>query len=226
MVTARRARCTTRSPSSATGSRPRSWPPSTPIGGAPALAAGHSLGAATLLRAEEQQPGTLRACWAFEPVLIPDSWDAEPPPSHLIEASRRRRLVFGSRQEAFDRFRSKPPFASCEPEAVWAYVEQGSAPQPDGSIRLTCSGDTEANIYESNEQLDFTRFASIACPVVIAAGAEKATGNELPAMVAPLVAGALGDARLEVLPGVTHFGPMEDGELVAGSILAHLGAFV
>src|SRR4051812_11001019 len=61
------------------------------IGGAPALAAGHSLGGATLLRAEQQRPGTLRACWAFEPVLIPDTWEIKPPPSNLIEASRRRR---------------------------------------------------------------------------------------------------------------------------------------
>ena len=129
------------------------------IGGAPVLAAGHSLGAATLLRAEQRHPGTLKACWAFEPVLIPDTWDAAPPPSSLVESSRRRRLVFASVQEAFDRFRSKPPFANCEPEAVWAYIEQGSAPQSDGSVKLTCSGETEANIYETNERLDFSQFA-------------------------------------------------------------------
>jgi len=195
------------------------------IGGAPVLAAGHSLGGATLVRTEQQFPGTLRACWAFEPVLIPDSWDAEPPPSHLIEASRRRRLVFASVDEAVARFRSKPPFAGCEAEAVSAYVEQGSAPQPDGTIRLTCSGDTEANIYEANERLDFTRFAAVSCPTVIGAGAAVALGNEIPPMVASLVADALGDARLEVLPGVTHFAPMEDGALVARSILGHLGRF-
>jgi len=39
------------------------------------------------------------------------------------------------------------------------------------------------------------------------------------------VAEALGDARLEILPGVTHFAPMEDGALVARSIIAHLGRF-
>src|SRR4051794_3621273 len=55
-------------------------------GGPPVLAAGHSLGAATLLRAEQQRPGTLRACWAFEPVLVPDTWDTGSPPSALIEA--------------------------------------------------------------------------------------------------------------------------------------------
>lgn len=196
------------------------------IGGAPALAAGHSLGGATLLRAEQARPGTLRACWAFEPVLIPDTWEAGPPPSNLIEASRRRRLVFASVPEAVDRFRSKPPYAGCEPEAVRAYVEQGTVPQPDGTVRLTCSGETEASIYETNERLDFSLLAAISCPVVVAAGAEVAMGNEVPPMVAPLVADAVADGRLEVLPGVTHFAPMEDGRLVARSILDHLGRFV
>jgi pimeloyl-ACP methyl ester carboxylesterase len=195
------------------------------IGGGPVLAAGHSLGAATLLRAEQQHPGTLKACWAFEPVLVPDNWEDRPSPSALIEASRRRRVVFASVQEAVDRFRSKPPFAGCEPEAVWAYVELGSAPQADGTVKLTCSGETEASIYETNERPDFSQFATISCPVVVAVGAAVATGNELPPLVAPLVAEALGDGRLETLPGVTHFAPMEDGALVAHSMLDHLSRF-
>jgi len=194
------------------------------IGGAPALAAGHSLGGATLVRTEQQHPGTLRAAWVFEPVLVPTTWDVKPPPSGLIEASRRRRLVFASVEEAVGRFRSKPPFADCEAEAVQRYVEIGTAPQPDGTVKLTCTGETEASIYESNEQLDFTRFAEITCPITVAAGAAMAMGNELPPMVAPLVAEALGDGRLEILQGVTHFAPMEDGALVAGSIIRHLSS--
>ena len=196
------------------------------IGGVPVLAAGHSLGGATLIRTEQQHPGTLTACWVFEPVLVPDTWETKPPPSGLIEASRRRRVVFASVDEAVARFRSKPPFAGCEADAVRAYVERGTAPQPDGTVKLTCSGETEASIYESNEQLDFSRFAAITCPAVVAAGAALATGNELPPMVAPLVAAALGDGRLEVMAGVTHFAPMENGALVARSIIGHLGRFV
>jgi pimeloyl-ACP methyl ester carboxylesterase len=195
------------------------------IGGAPALAAGHSLGAATLLRAEQHRPGTLRACWAFEPVLVPDTWEAGPAPSMLIEASRRRRMVFPSVAEAVERFMSKPPFAGCEAEAVRAYVERGTVPQGDGTVRLTCSGETEASIYETNERLDFAGFAAVTCPVVVAAGAATASGNELPQALAPAVADALGNGRLEVLPGVTHFAPMEDGALIARSILAHLTAW-
>ncbi len=195
------------------------------MGGAPVLAAGHSLGAATLLRTEQQSPGTLRAVWAFEPVLIPADWDSKRPPSMLIEASRRRRVVFDSVDAAVARFRSKPPFSNCEEAAVRAYVTVGSTEQPDGTIRLTCAGDTEARIYESNEQLDFRAFATISCPTVVAAGAGVASGNDIPPMVAPLVAKALGDGRLEILDGLTHFAPMEDGARVAAAVIDHLDRF-
>jgi pimeloyl-ACP methyl ester carboxylesterase len=192
------------------------------IGGAPVLAAGHSLGGATLLRTEQDHPGTLRACWAFEPVLIPDTFETTAPPSNLIEASRRRRLVFASVDEAVERYSSKPPFAGCEPAAVRAYVEIGTTDQPDGTVKLTCSGETEASIYETNERLDFSTFGAVSIPVVVAVGEAVAMGNEIPPLVAPLVAEALGDARLEVMPGVTHFAPMEAGERVAASIRAFL----
>jgi pimeloyl-ACP methyl ester carboxylesterase len=186
------------------------------------VAAGHSLGAAALLRTEQDQPGTFRALWAFEPVLIPDTWETDRPPSLLIELSRKRRMVFASVDEAVARFRSKPPFDHCEAEAVHAYVAGGVVDLPDGTVRLTCWGDTEARIYESNERLDFRAFAAIRCPVAVAAGGEVAGGNDIPPLVAPLVAEALGDGRHEVLDGLTHFAPMEDGARVAEAIVAFL----
>jgi len=194
----------------------------TAMGGAPALAAGHSLGGATLVRTEQQHPGTLRAAWVFEPVLVPDASEVQSAPGGLVEAARRRRTVFASVDEAVARFSAKPPFAGCEPAAVRAYVEVGSASQPDGTVRLTCSGETEARIYATNERLDFAAFGAITCPVVVAAGAATASGNELPPLLAPAVAAALGDGRLETIEGVTHFAPMEDGAGVARSILDHL----
>lgn len=195
-----------------------------PDGGAPSpiVAAGHSLGAATLIRTEQAHPGTFRAIWAFEPVLIPAAWETRRAPSALIEASRRRRMVFSSVDEAVSRFSSKPPFAGCEPDAVRAYVDVGTVALPDGSVRLTCSGETEARIYESNEELDFSGFAAITCPVQVAAGASVAAGNDLPPLVAPLVADALGNGELHTMPGLTHFAPMEDGERVAAAIVAFL----
>ncbi|MFN0027598.1 MAG: alpha/beta fold hydrolase [Acidimicrobiales bacterium] len=188
----------------------------------PIVAAGHSLGGATLLRTEEHHSGTFAGLWLFEPVVIPQGWEEVRAPSMLIEASRRRRMEFDSVEEAYGRFISKPPFSGCQPEAVRAYVEIGTYPLPDGGVRLSCAGETEARIYESNERKDMSQLRSMMCPVVVAAGAAVAAGNDVPPRVAPLIVAGLGNGRLEMMDDLTHFAPMEDGEAVARSIIAHL----
>lgn len=192
------------------------------MGGAPVLAAGHSLGGATLLRTEEQHRGTFAALWAFEPVIIPADWAEPPAPSVLIEASRRRRMEFASVEEALERFTAKPPFSRCQPEAVRAYIEIGSYPLAGGGIRLSCEGETEARIYESNERKDLSQLGGLTCPIMVGAGGAMAAGNDLPPRVAPLIASALGNGALEVFEDLTHFAPMEDGDRVAKAIIAHL----
>jgi pimeloyl-ACP methyl ester carboxylesterase len=193
------------------------------VGGPPVVAAGHSLGGATLLRAEVARPGTFVGLWLFEPVVVPVGFPRpEGGPAMLIEMSRRRRMAFDSVEEAFSRFRSKPPYSDCEEAAVRAYVELGTYPLPDGGVRLSCSGDTEARIFESGGEVDFATLAAVTCPVAVALGANVAVGNDLPPRVAPLVAEALPDGHLERFEHLTHFGPMEDGSLVAAAIEAHL----
>ena len=59
-------------------------------------------------------------------------------------------------------------------DAVRAYVELGTFPLADGRVRLSCSGETEARIYESNERRDFAELAAVDCPIVIAAGGDVA----------------------------------------------------
>lgn len=192
------------------------------VGGGPIVAAGHSLGAVTLLKAELARPGTFSALWVFEPVMVPPELGADRAPTMLIEASRRRRMEFDSVDDAVTRFCSKPPYANCEADAVRAYVETGTYPVEDGRVRLSCSGEIEARIYESNERRPLDEVAPITIPVVVAAGAEVAMGNDLPPMVAPLIAEALGNGRLELFDGLTHFGPMENGAVVAAAIVEHL----
>jgi hypothetical protein len=87
-------------------------------------------------------------------------------------------------------------------------------------VRLTCAGDTEARIYEGAEPEDFGRFATVTCPAVVAMG--DLVEGELPAVVAPLVADALGAGRLRKFPGLTHLGPMEEPAQVARAIGADL----
>jgi pimeloyl-ACP methyl ester carboxylesterase len=179
---------------------------------------GHSKGAAALLLAEERRPGTFRALYCYEPIVFP----ADPPPgpmgtNPLAESARRRRETFGSFDEAYDNFASKPPLDELHPEALRAYVDHGFAAQGDGSVRLKCHGEHEARVYEMGSSHGaFGGLGDVRCPVTVACGGDGSP----PAAFAPLVADALPNGRLEEFPTLGHFGPLQDPALVAQSVLA------
>lgn len=189
-------------------------------------AVGHSLGGATIIRAELEQPDTFSGMWTFEPVIVPPGGPRPDDQHPLVVASRKRRSRFASVEEALSRFRSKAPYSDCEEAAVRAYIELGTQPVdpsvPDGEIELTCWGETEAQVFMSGSPTDFDTLAAVRCPTVVARGEAMAPGNEIPPQMAAPVAAALGDGRLLPMDGLTHFGPMEDGLTVANAILDHL----
>lgn len=190
------------------------------IGGGPILTAGHSLGAVATVVETLRNPDTFTAAWLFEPVLVPDTFERPPSAAAgtLIEAARKRRQEFDSVDEIYERFRSKPPYSKCTPESVRAYVEIGTYDLPAGGVRLSCLGENEARVFESGIPQDFSTYAAVRTPMVIACGGTAEKGD-VPAIVAPLVAEALGNATLETFSDLTHFGPMEDPEAIAASIL-------
>ena len=188
--------------------------------GAPACYAGHSLGGAAAVFAAIRRPELFRGLWLFEPVVVPTGvFDERPKPTFLIEASRRRRMDFDSLDDAVARLGSKPPFNGCDPVAVRAYLEIGTFPT-DGGVRLACSGENEARVFGSGEEVDFARLAAITVPTVVVSGGSADEANALPPQLAPLVAQAIPGARHEHHPGLSHFGPMEDGVAMAASLTA------
>lgn len=181
------------------------------------LGVGHSSGATALLLAEQARPGTFRALYCFEPVLVP----ADPPlgrdtGSWLAAATRRRRDRFSSRDEAFRHYRSRQPFAAVAPAALRAYVDHGLAEVPGGAVRLKCRPEHEAMVYEMGAAHDaYPRLCEVRCPVVLVRGElTDATGPGL----LDDVAARLPDARLEVVTGVGHLGPLEAPGVVAESV--------
>jgi pimeloyl-ACP methyl ester carboxylesterase len=180
---------------------------------------GHSMGGAALLLAEAARPGTFRALACFEPIVFP----VEGPPrggGHLAEGARRRRATFGSRDEAFANFSAKPPLSVFVPGALRAYVDHGLADLPEGGVALKCRPEVEAATYEgATAHGGWDRLPEVRCPVTVLTGeTTDAVGGEL----ARLQAGRLPEGRVEVVPGVGHFGPMEDPALVAGVLGAAL----
>jgi pimeloyl-ACP methyl ester carboxylesterase len=182
------------------------------------FAVGHSGGGAGLLLAEQARPGTFRALYCFEPIVFPptgpfpDATGGNP----LAHSARRRREIFGSREEAFDNYASKPPFDRLAHEALHAYVDHGFADLADGRVRLKCRGETEARVYENSLGHDaYDRLPEVRCPVTVACGA---TSDNFGAALVDALVERLPRARPEVVPGVGHFGPLEDPALLAQSI--------
>lgn len=191
------------------------------LGGEPVRYVAHSLGGASAAFAGVRQPQLFRSLWLFEPVVVPQDFVREGGPTFLIEAARKRRMEFDSADDAFENFMAKPPFASCDPESVRGYVELGTRTLDDGRVRLSCEGEDEARVFEGGQPLDFSLLARIECPALIASGENTGGPHAIPSAVAPLVAEALPNAQLQEHAGLTHFGPMEDPELMAESIIAH-----
>ncbi|MEM7337454.1 MAG: alpha/beta hydrolase [Actinomycetota bacterium] len=190
--------------------------------GGPVAYAGHSLGGGAGVYAALVRPELFTGMWLFEPIVVPDGFRRpgnEPGP--LIEIARRRRMTFDSVDDAINRFSAKPPFSGCDPVSVRAYVEIGTYPIDEG-VRLACEGENEARVFEQGDTIDFDRLAEVEIPIVVASGAADDALNALPAHWAPMIAKALGNGAWVEMPGLTHFGPMENPDAIAGAIGTHL----
>jgi pimeloyl-ACP methyl ester carboxylesterase len=182
------------------------------------FAFGHSAGGAALLMGEAAVPGRFRALYCYEPVVLPAEIPMGPMDNQLSEGALRRRDAFESRDEAYDNYASKPPLNTLSPDALRAYVDFGFAVQPDGTVRLRCLPAVESQVYRMGSAHDaFARFPLVRCPVTVVCG--EHTDAFTPPLIEQQTA-ALPHGRMQVLPGLGHFGPLEDPESVAESVVS------
>lgn len=183
-------------------------------------AAGHSMGGAALLLAEQRRPGTFARMWLYEPIVFPPIEGGGDRPNPLAEAARRRRPWFPDREAAYTNFSAKPPLNTLAPAALRAYVDHGLRDMPDDdAVALKCTPDVEARVFGGGMgHATFSHLAEVHCPVTVAVSGDAAG----PAQIAPLVVDALPDGHLERHPTLTHFGPMEDPAGMATAVRAAL----
>ena len=185
---------------------------------APQLAAGHSLGGASILKAEQARPGVFDRAWVYEPVTIPGSFLPPGGVRALGDIARMRQEAFESRQAAYDRYSGRLPLSLLDPEALRAYVDHGFFERPDGTVTMKCPREVEATIFENPDRTAFDRLGEVAAAVTVATSLD----TDPPAMVAPYIADALPNATLETFEDLTHFGPLQEPARIATSIASAL----
>ena len=104
--------------------------------------------------------------------------------------------------------------------ATRAYVDFGFSLQTDGTVRLKCRPEVEAEVFTMGGRNGaWDHLAEVTCPVTVAVGAVTPYG---PAAVAGQIAEALPNGRLEPHPDLGHFGPLEDPAAIAAAVQAAL----
>lgn len=186
--------------------------------GAGMIGVGHSLGASALLAAAAARPGSFAALFCYEPVVIDDAASGRGDANARI--ARRRRPKFASRDEAFERFSTRPPFSTFDPGALAGYLEEGLVEGENGSVALACNPETEAAIYETAADFDLLGLLDrVDCPVTIAFGGSS---DVMTSARAEMIASRLSHGRIAPITGLDHFGPFNAPSPVAKALVAAL----
>ena len=172
---------------------------------------GHSMGGASLLLAQRNDPSAFASLFLYEPIV---RLETQPPNEQvtnqnvLAQGARRRRDTFDSRAEVMFRYASKPPFNQVQAGALAAYVESGFREDEAGKVRLQCPPEVEASMFEFGRLSILQDAERLRAPTIVAVGRHREGINEA-AMGEPL-ADALPNAALHRYEHLTHFGPLQD----------------
>jgi pimeloyl-ACP methyl ester carboxylesterase len=169
---------------------------------------GHSAGATALVFAESSRPGTFSRLVLMDPTLLPPEYREVAPGGFnpMSEQARRRRAVWDSHDEMIDRLRTGSPLAGWREDFLRAYVTYGTEAQPDGTVRLKCPPEIEAQVYATAPTNDgWDRLGDLGCPTLFLTGETSPmwSGDR-----GELAAARIPFGRWERIVG-GHFFPME-----------------
>ena len=185
----------------------------------PRVAAGHSSGAAALVFADLLRPGVFDHLVLMEPIIFPPPYRRfEDNPMSAVALKRRARFTSGAAARA--NFRGKEPFARWEERALDAYLAGGFVADDDG-IRLRCRPEDEAEFYRgATAHGAWSRLSEIEAGITLVAGEDS---ESHPAGFLADMAGAMETGEALLIPGATHFVPMERPGALAGVVAPLLG---
>ena len=164
---------------------------------------GHSMGGATGLLASLARPTAFERAWVYEPIIFERTEDRPDGAFDFVEATKHRRSVFPSRNDALTRYGSRPPLNELHPECLEAYVTHGFVDLADGSVELACDPILESRAFEQFLQNGWERLPQITIDALIAYGAR---GVDRPSTTAPAIASRLPFGVAEQFQDSDHFG--------------------
>ena len=169
-----------------------------------------------IVRHPDMPKEAFKSLWLFEPIVIPTGplADKLSRGNDLATLARKRKERFPSREDAFQRYASRPPFSTVDPDALRSYVNYGFDDHRDGDVILKCSGEVEAQVFENSSTGLFDSLSEVKVESKIAGS----TDQQGPALLASDIAEALPNGTYEKFGGMTHFAPMEDPKRIAASI--------
>lgn len=195
------------------------------LGEAPAVISGHSMGGTTGALTAAKRPDLVRQLVLFDPVVITPETVARAggeglSNSPLAQGARRRRAVFASREAVFAAYHGRGAFRSWDDAVLADYLADGFAETEDGQVALTCAPGWEAANFSSHDHDTLGAFANSQCPIHILKAEHESTCNfgDREAAIT-----ASGRVHVEVVPGTTHFLPMERPARVVEALAAALG---
>jgi pimeloyl-ACP methyl ester carboxylesterase len=177
------------------------------------LIVAHSRGGGASLLAAASNPGLVRGVLAFEPTTpmsrAAPLGSSEPPPAvRLARRTERRRTSFPSREFLFDYYRERDVFRSWREDYLRALIEYGTEPV-EGGIERLCPAWVEGKLYEAMlDDAPWKGVSASAPPVKLVFGEKSGRLGPGRDPLRP-VREIFPHVEYTVMPGVTHFGPME-----------------
>jgi len=175
---------------------------------------GHSSGATAIGALACERPDLIARAVLAEPVVFespnaPELGWRNP----FVERTLKRRREFESVDAMFANFANKPPYSTWRRDILRDYCEFGTRAGPDGKRELKCTPEIEAQLYRSSRDFDgLGRILRAQAPMLVLFGER---GDSLGISLADKIAAKLTHGRVVKMPGVGHFLPMEEPEVVA-----------
>jgi pimeloyl-ACP methyl ester carboxylesterase len=179
---------------------------------------GHSAGATAIGVVASKRPDLISRAMLVEPVIF-DLNEAAWRPGEMQARALKRKRTFDSVEAMFLNFESKPPYSTWRKEILRDYCDRGTYDEAGGKRALKCHPEVEADIYATARSFDGLGYVMRCNAPLLVLFGERSDAPGLP--LAPRL--AADNRRVVIVPGTTHFIPMEEPELTARMALEFLG---